>query len=508
MAPDDEYRPMSAVLDFFAKASSKVAPELPPQQRRYDAASYNARFANWYTQGTDADAANSDPYTLRNRARDLVRNNPWGNKALQVIVGNAVGFGIRCQIKARTKTRGDRAQRLWEQWAETTVCDADGVNDFYGLQALAMRCLVESGEVIVRLRPRRPEDRLPVPLQIQIIEPDLLSDNVADATGVVPGNEFEKGIEYDQIGRRVAYHLFRKHPGSSVTLAGLRQTTRVPASEIIHLYRKDRPGQERGVSWFAPVTTTLKDIDLYEQAYLRRQQLANLFAGFMISNDPNDFADELADEIPDLQPGTMYSLRPGTQIEFTNPPPAGEDPAYRDSCLRRVAAGMGITYEAMTGDLSSVNFSSARMGAQEMGRNIDGWLWTLFIPRFCNGVLRWFLDAVTLQTSMDTGDMIGEWTPPARIQVDPSRETQSLSDACRNGFISIPEAIRRQGYDPVAVAKENAEYLAVLDGLGIAVESDFRQSSKAMIETPDAEDSATPDAEDSATPDTEDSPND
>lgn len=468
---------MSAVLDLFAKAAATVAPEQPPQKRRYDAASYNARFANWYTQGTDADAANADPYTIRNRSRDLVRNNPWANKALQVLVANAVGFGIRCQIKAKTKTRRDRAQRLWEQWAETTACDADGMHDLYGLQGLVFRSLVESGEVLIRLRPRRPEDRLPVPIQIQIIEPDLISDHIADATGIVAGNDFDRGIEFDPIGRRVAYHLFRKHPGDNHNVtAGARQTTRVPASEIIHLYRKDRPGQERGVSWFAPVTTTLKDVDLYEQAYLRRQQLANLFAGFMISNDPNDFGDEM-DELPDLQPGTMYFLRPGTQIEFTNPPPAGEDPAYRDSCLRRVAAGMGVTYEAMTGDLSSVNFSSARMGAQEMGRNIDGWLWTLFIPRFCNGVLRWFLDAVTLQTSMDTSDMVGEWTPPARIQVDPSREVESLASACRNGFLSIPEAIRRQGYDPVAVAQENADYLNVLDSLGLQVESDFRQTA-------------------------------
>lgn len=469
---------MNAVVDMFAKAALAAAPTAPPRQRRYDAASYNARFSNWYTQGTDADAAISDPATIRNRARDLVRNNPWAAKALQVLVANSIGFGIRCQLKAKAKTRQDRVQRLWEQWAETTACDADGMHDFYGLQAIAMRALVESGEVLVRLRPRQPQDRLPVPLQLQVIEADYLAENSAEAQGVLPQNTFEHGIEYDPLGRRAAYHLYREHPGASITLGTLRTVTRVPASEIIHLYRKDRPGQERGVSWFAPVTTTLKDIDLYEQAYLRRQQLANLFAGFLISNDPSDFADEMAEELPDLQPGTMYFLRPGTQVEFTNPPPAGEDPAYRDSCLRRVAAGMGITYEAMTGDLSHVNFSSARMGAQEMGRNIDGWLWTLFIPRFCQGVMRWFLDAVTLQTSMDTSDITGEWTPPARIQVDPNKEFDATLTAAKAGFMSIPEAIRLQGYDPDRVAQENADYLALLDSLGVKVESDFRNNAK------------------------------
>lgn len=473
---------MNAVVDMLAWAAEKASAPMPTFTRRYDISSYNGRNANWWSYGSDADAANADPTTARNRARDLRRNNPWAAKLVTVATNNAIGYGIRAQIQAKSKGRAERAQNLWRQWAETTVCDADGMHDFYGLQSLAFSAMAESGEVMIRLRPRRPEDRLPLPLQLQVLEADYLSENEAEAIGVQRGNEFHRGIEFDALGRRVAYHLYREHPGSDRTFAGTRETTRVPANEIIHLYRKDRPGQQRGISWYAPIATTLRDIDITEQAYIRRQQLANLFAGFIIGNDPSDMMDEFADELPDLQPGTMYAMRPGTQIEWSNPPDSTQDPAFRDWALHRVAAGYGLSYEALTGNLSEVNFSSARLGAQEMGRNIDSWVWNLFIPRFCQGVMRWFLDAVSIQTGMDTSDMTAEWTPPKRIQVDPNKENDAILKATKGGWMSIPEAIREQGYDPVAVAEENKAYLDLLDGMGLKVESDFRNSAKIPVE--------------------------
>jgi lambda family phage portal protein len=491
---------MSAVFDFVSWASNKVAPTQPT--RRYEAASHSPRMKHWYTPVTDGTSAIQDPQTIRDRARSLVRDNPWAAKGLNSLVSNSIGFGIRCQIHCKSKTRMAQAQRLWEQWAETSACDADGIGDLYHLQALAMRAMVESGEVLIRLRPRRPEDRLPVPIQLQVIECDMIADTLQLDQQLANGNTVLRGIEFDTLGRRVAYYLRKRHPGSPLAYLNPADYVRVPADEIIHLFRKDRPGQERGVSWFAPVTVTLKELAQYEDAYLVRQKLANLMCGFLISDNPNDFEDELATELPDLSPGTMYALRPGSQIEFNTPPPAGEDPAYRDSCLRRVAAGLGVTYESLTGDLSSVNFSSARMGAQEMGRAIDGYLWQLFIPRFCNRVFQWFLDAAELQTGLITTDITAEWTPPARTIVDPSKEFQSLASAVRNGFITLPEAIRRQGYDPVAVATEQAEYLAILDGLGIKVESDYRNDSKVAVAeaAPQEDDSPTADADDTTQP--------
>lgn len=469
------------------KRKLTVVASSTPAVRKYDAGSRTPRMSSWYAPSTDATSAINKPTTIRNRARDLVRNNPWAAKGVATIVNNTVGYGIRCQIKTKSKTRLSQVEAKWKAWAETTACDADGLLDFYGLQQLAFRSMVESGECLIRFRPRRAEDNLPVPFQIQIIEPDLIADSInqgqiAQLQGGTQ-NQVIRGIEYDALGRRVAYYLYKVHPGSEVINLQPSQYTRVPADEVIHLFRSDRPGQERGVSWLAPVIVTLRELGIYEDAYLKRQQLANLFAGFMYSDNPADLGDELEDEIPDLQPGTIYLMRNGRRIEFSSPPPAGEDPKYRDSCLRRVAAGLGISYEALTGNLSEVNFSSARMGANDAGRNFDAWLWNLFIPRFCNNIFDWFLKVLSMQGT-NVADITAEWTPPARVIVDPNKEFTALLTAVRSGFMTLPEAIRQQGFDPDQVAQEQAEYLTKLDALGVSVESDFRT----QVATPPAND--------------------
>jgi lambda family phage portal protein len=462
---------MSAVVDLMTWAADKVAPTQPPEVRRYDAASRSKRMAGWQTSSTDANSAITSPQLMRDRARDLVRNNPWAAKGVSVITNNCVGYGIRAQLKAGSQLRTRQAQSLWQQWAETTACDADGMHDLFGLQAIAMRALVTDGECIIRMRPRRPEDKLPLPFQIQLVEADLLADDLRSLPD--SGNLIHNGIEFDSLGRRVAYHLYRRHPGDTTTLQGWdMDITRVPASEIIHLYRKDRPGQDRGVTWFSPVVRTTWDLDIYEDGTLKRVQCGTLFAGFITSDDPQSFGDELDDTLPDLAPGTMYMLKPGQNIQF-NDPPAPHDPQYRDATLRRIAAGLGITYESLTGNLSEVNFSSARMGAHEMGRNLDAWLWATFIPRFCGGVFGWFKDML-LTTGFNGSDLSVEWTPPARTLVDPAKEWKALQTAVRSGFMSLPEAIRSQGYDPDSVLAEQAEYLAKLDAAGVIVESDYR----------------------------------
>lgn len=463
---DQHGQPISNVVQFRGKDVDK---------RRYDAASRTSRMSGWYTPTTDADAAISDPITIRNRARDLVRNNPWASKGVNVCVNNTIGYGIRAQIKAGSALRTRQAQTIWQRHMETNACDADGMHDIYGLQQLAFRALVESGECLIRFRPRRPEDGLPLPFQLQVIESDLLADNAT--VSVQPGHTFSRGIEYDALGRRVRYHLYKQHPGTSNTLATLNvgEITEVPASEIIHLYRKDRPGQNRGVSWLSPVIVAAKNLGLFEDATLQSSMIANLFTGWLHSDDAQSFTDELEEELPDLQPGTMYALKPGRSVTFNEPPKRAEDPQFRQWILRGIASGLGITYESLTGDMSQVTYSSARMSAHEFGRNVESWQWNLFIPVFCNRVFGWFTDMLSA-TGFRADDLTVEWTPPTRTVVDPGKEVAALINAVKGGLMSLPEAIRGQGFDPDAVMTEQAEYLAKLDQVGLKVESDFRNA--------------------------------
>ena len=444
-----------------------MASVVPLKKRRYDGASTSTRTRQWNTPSTDADSANSSPARLRNRARDLRRNNPWAAKGIQVITNNVIGYGIKAQWKSK------KAQRLWSEWAETSACDASGMQDIYGLQSLALSCVVESGEVLVRLRPRLASDGLPVPMQIQVLDPDRLVETLDGQTR--SGNLVSRGIEYDAVGRRVAYYLYKHHPGA--VARGLRtdwnQYSRVPASEIIHVFRKDRPEQERGVTWLAPIIMTLRELDIYEDAYLKRQQIANLFALFVLSQEENDTAQQAFTDLEDgLMPGAAYFMQEGFDVKFSAPPKADDYGPYTRDTLYRAAAGLGVTSEALTGDLSRVNFSSARMGWQEFGRNIDAWRWQMFIPTFCHGVARWFI------AMSDVTDKPPEWTPPARTLVDPAKEIPALRDAVRSGFKSWPEAVREQGFDPDQLMDEIKQSNDALDRLGIKLDSDPRANAK------------------------------
>lgn len=441
-----------------------------PFKRRYDAASKTTRTQNWFTPATDATSAIVNPSIIRNRARDLVRNNPWAAKGVSVITNNVVGYGIRAQFQSSTKRNAKRAQDLWEAWAESTQCDAYGLTDLYGIQQIACRSMVESGECLIRLRPRLASDGLAVPFQLQVLEPDYLYE-FGDGP-LQNGGYVQRGIEYDAIGRRVAYYLYKAHPGATGRFYGTYNSgfSRVPAYEVIHLFRTDRPGQERGVSWLAPVMIRLREFDIYEDAHLNRQKLANLFAGFIYTDDPGETEDEFSD-VSELTPGSLYTQRPNRRIEFSNPPSAGDYGPYTVEVQRAIAAGLNITFESLTGNLSEVNFSSARMGWQDFGRSVDSWRWQLFIPRVCTGVARWFADFSGIP------DLSQEWTPPARMMVDPAREIPPIIAMVRAGLCPLPEAIRSLGYDFHATMDEIKLSNDYLDRLGLILDSDPRKTA-------------------------------
>jgi lambda family phage portal protein len=180
--------------------------------RAYEGARQGRRTEGWIAAGTGANAEIAPALArLRDRSRDLVRNNPYAGKAVQALVSNMVGTGLMPRARAADAEIAKQADRLWLDFAATA--DADGLTDFAGLQALIVRCLVESGEVLVRLRERRTEDGLPVPLQLQVLEADHLDSG---KTGeLADGGFILQGIEFDALGRRRAYWFFRSTPATA-----------------------------------------------------------------------------------------------------------------------------------------------------------------------------------------------------------------------------------------------------------------------------------------------------
>jgi lambda family phage portal protein len=458
------------------RMQARLATEaLSSRVRRYEAASSGRRTAGWRATGSSANAETlAGVPRLRNLARDLERNNPWASKGLTVIVSNVVGTGIRCQPRAASKAKAKRAAHLWEQWAETPACDFDGRHDLYGLQALALQTAARDGEALIRFRRTGAG---PVPLQLQVLEPDFLDETKSTIAGA-KGNRITQGVETDDLGRVVAYWLHPNHPGDPNGRVGASQ--RVSADQIARVYRQDRAGQLRGVSWFAPVMMTLRDLDEYEDAQLVRQKVAACYAVFVHDATGVDSTDLDGDGSPlpeRVEPGIIEHLPAGKDITFASPPSVEGFSDYVRAVLRKVAAGLGVTYESLTGDLTATSFSGGRMGWIEFHRNIEAWRWRMLIPQFCAPVWRQFIEAASVGGADLTG-VAADWTPPRREMVNPKDEIAAARDAIRSGQTSWSETVREWGFDPATLAQELADDAKRFDELGLVLDCDPRKTTQ------------------------------
>jgi capsid protein len=155
------------------------------QMRRYDAAARGRRTDGWITQGSSADAASARGFGVqRDRARDLVRNNPYAKKAIESWVTNLIGAGwsFKAKQSRRNGKQGERVTELMRGWmADPRQCDYHGLLNFDGLMAQVVRCWKESGEVLIRMRtPSRATMQrlgLTIPLQLQVMEGDWIDEN-------------------------------------------------------------------------------------------------------------------------------------------------------------------------------------------------------------------------------------------------------------------------------------------------------------------------------------------
>jgi lambda family phage portal protein len=452
-----------------ARARNRAA--LSVIQARYDIATPGNRMKSWRPRGTDADAAGAGRMRMAHIARDMVRNTPFAERAKHMIASNVVGDGIIPKVKAETEAAREAMLRLVEEHFDTPAIDAAGRQNLYGLQRLAMHTVVEAGEVLVRRRRRDDRDGLPLPFQLQVLEPDYLDDG---RDSLFPdGGMIHEGIEYDAIGRRVAYWLFPQHPGADRLARADYTSRRVPASEILHIYRQDRPGQMRGVTWFAPIALQLQDLADHQEAQLVRQKIAACFAAFRTSPEADSInGDDEGPQLSSITPGRIQNLAPGEDIRFADPPGVTGYDEFTQGVLRAVAAGLGVTYEALTGDLSRVNFSSARMGRMEMDRNVSAWQHLLLIPQMCQPIGRWAMEAMEVAQKLPRGAQGFDWVAPHRVLVDPTREIPALAAKVRAGFASRPAVIRELGFDPERVTAEIERDMAERPGL--TFESDAR----------------------------------
>lgn len=462
----------------------------------YEGAATGRRMGSW---GVSTRGPNTSLYgsmnRLRARSRELIRNHPLMDGAIDSYVANLIGSGIFPRWQIKDKDLKAEIQELWGDWIEES--DFNGLCDFYGLQSLVSRALFDAGECLVRKIPSYPGDNVDVtvPLQLQVLEPDHLDETY---NTIAPnGNEIRMGIEIDRFGRRQAYWLWPEHPGEAFLSAGTLERIRVPATDIVHIYRPLRPGQMRGRPWLSSIIVKLHELDQYEDAELVRKKTAAMFGGFIYEEsspvgDPGAWLgrpaqqDAHQNDIIALEPGTFPVLPTGKKVVFSAPTDVGITyEVWIKQQLREIAAGIGITYEQFTGDLTDVNYSSIRAGLLEFRRRCAMLQVQTIAFQMCRPIARAWLDAAVFSGALKIPDYYAhrrkyrrvKWRPDGWPWVDPVKDQLAEQMAVRNGFKSRAQVIAERGGDIETVDQDIAEDNARADRLDLVFDSDPRKTA-------------------------------
>jgi len=479
-----------ARFDWFWKREKKE----DIKTRSYKGAIHDRLSADWVTSGTSADSeiiAALKP--LRNRSRDLCRNNDYAKGAVRTIVNNVIGKGVTLQSQVKRQRASDYDDRIntlieeaWLDWGKAKYCHTAGKLGFTDIERLIVRSLVESGEVLVRIV-RKTFGGSPVPICLEVIESDQLCDD--HSLGYYGQNVIRLGVEVNEWQRPQAYWLYPNHPGDyqfSQSYVGGR-LIRVPADEIIHLFLCDRPGQTRGIPWFHAALMRLRHVGGYEESQLVAARAQAGIMGFIQTSD-GDLLSQGVDNNQRqkfLSPGTIEVLSPGETFQGFAPtrPDTGFDPFIR-MMLRGVAASLGLSYESLSRDYSNTSYSSARTSVQEERDNykiVQDWL----ISNFHQKVFEVWLEAAVMSGSLSLPKYEvmpsfyhrQKWTPRGWQWVDPQNEVAANKEAIKAGFTSLSQVVAQTGGDVEDVLMARKRELDLAKSLGINFDTTIADTS-------------------------------
>ena len=466
-----------------------VAPA--PRRRMFEGAMVNRLTADWVTSGSSVDSEIwGSLRMLRNRARQLARDNDYAAQALRTIQANVIGKGIPFQAQVKKQRGGkldqpvnDQIEQLWKKWTRAPYCHTAGKLSFCDIERLLIRSVAESGEVFIRII-KQSFGGSPVPIALEVMEADWIDDRMSGRTGE-NGNEIRMGIEVDRWGRPVAYWFLPKHPGDYL-VTGSQQAqfgnpVRVPADEVIHLFVTTRPGQTRGIPWMASSIKCLHQLDGFVEASVVRSRASASLMGFITSPEGELQGDDVMDgeRVSNFEPGVFKYLQPGESVTVPSlNAPDGEFEPFLRAMLRGMSAGLGLSYHNLSQDYSQTNYSSSRLALLEERENwriLQEWI----IGSFHQRVLEAWMDMAVLSGSLSLPLYESEpdryrqvrWMPRGWSWVDPQKEITALREAEMAGYMTKAEIIAESGGDIEEVFHQRRRELDLADELDLTFDT-------------------------------------
>ena len=443
--------------------------------RGYSGAISSRLTGDWLNPTTTGDEEiRRDLQKLRNRCRELERNNDYVRRYLNGLESNVIGSaGIILQMKVEDAPLqyDERANReienAWSKWCNRRYTTPTGRYSWLDICKLALRSTARDGDVLLHLLRGYNNDN---GFAVQLIEADRL-DLHHNNYKLQNGGQIRMGVELNSYGRPVSYHVLTSHPGETADTS--RKRISLPADDVIHLYSPERISQTRGTPWMVSAMTRLQMLAGYEESELVASRVSASKMGFLTkdANAEHYTGEEDTDYnlIMEAEPGSIEELPTG--MSFQEWSPQHPTTAYKDfvkSTLRGISAGLNVSYNMLANDLEGVNYSSIRAGLfdeREHYKSVQNW----FIDSFIQPVFEAWLESTMLSGGFTFGINRFEkmnkpkWCPRRWPWVDPLKDIQANVLAMNNGLEAKRNVINATGgdiediYSTIAADKQLAE---------------------------------------------------
>ena len=448
-------------------------------KRSYAGANTGRLFADFLTSSASADAEiKNNIRLLRDRSRELARNDPYISRYLNLMVSNVVGkHGIRVSSKSRNDNgsldlaANQLIERAWKEWSQIGNCTINERMTFLDCQKIFVETLFRDGEVLIR---KIKNTNSPFGFQIQFLEADHLDEN-KNQNADKNGNSIKMGVEVNKYGKPIAYHLFKKHPFDNTYPRPSQEYIRVPADEIIHAYLPQRAEQTRGVSLIAPVMANMKMLNGYYEAEIVAARVGASKMGFITSGDGDGYVGDCEMEdtfnpTMNAQAGVFEQLPAGMDFKAFDPThPTSAFESFTTSVLRSIASGLNISYHALTNDLTSVNYSSIRQGALE-DRSMFQLYQQFVIDHFVNPIFKSWLE-MAMSTGyinlpiakFDKFSTAINYIPRSFSWIDPLKEMQANVVGLQNGITTYSDIVSSYGKDVEEIFEQHQKEKELAD---------------------------------------------
>ena len=432
---------------------------------------------------------------LRAESWSLYRNNPSARKIVRSLESKVIGKGMHPESLAMTADGQPAVEfraKAAELWARLqTGFDSRGLPGkggltIPGMQKLALRSVILSGDTLYRLRPiteqKQRQHDLPIPVALQMVDSCRLSDDIDTLAARLPdGNTLFRGIELNADGERVAYWIEVQPIYAGAVTRG--EVTRIPVDRIGHLYIEEDIDQQRGTPWFASAIISMRDTGDLNYNVLKASAMAACVVGTYSKptgatrvglNQSSTGTDELVDSdgnaINKIQPGLLINTGKDGSFQLMSPNQPNMNPEAFVQHLQRgtATAFPGIKSSTITGDYRNSSFSSERSADNDTWpelHDVQEW----FAAGFCQPVYESVIRAAVLNGFFDGVITVDEfqanpggycraiWQGPIALSINPKDDAVAAKSRMQTGISSLQMECRKVNVNWRDVLNDAAE---------------------------------------------------